>query len=124
VTLGSPPPCAGPELGQLWFNAQGKGLFVCDGLTWRTLLQSESAGLESGTGLVITKSHMRRRLEDKTTQKRNFLIMLSLNPSPADQERLDYVEDYQDLYTSSETFDVEVFSIPSEGLFMAAANRY
>ncbi|XP_026232372.1 thrombospondin-type laminin G domain and EAR repeat-containing protein [Anabas testudineus] len=39
------------------------------------------------------------------------------------KERLDYVEDYQDLYTSSETFDVEVFSIPSEGLFMAAANR-
>ncbi|KAK5860563.1 hypothetical protein PBY51_022027 [Eleginops maclovinus] len=39
------------------------------------------------------------------------------------QERLDYVEDYQDLYTSSETFDVEVFSVPSEGLFMAAANR-
>ncbi|KAM6954974.1 thrombospondin-type laminin G domain and EAR repeat-containing protein-like [Lycodopsis pacificus] len=79
VTLGNPPPCSGPEQGQLWFNAPRKGLFVCDGLTWRTLLQS--------------------------------------------QERLDYVEDYQDLYTSSETFDVEVFSIPSEGLFMAAANR-
>lgn len=47
-----------------------------------------------------------------------------LHVSLADQERLDYVEDYQDLYTSSETFDVEVFSIPSEGLFMAAANRY
>lgn len=44
--------------------------------------------------------------------------------STADEERLDYVEDYQDLYTSSETFDVEVFSIPSEGLFMAAANRF
>lgn len=41
----------------------------------------------------------------------------------AETERLDYVEDYQDLYTSSETFDIEVFSIPSEGLFMAAANR-
>eukprot|EP00066_Takifugu_rubripes_P028575 XP_011617841.1 PREDICTED: thrombospondin-type laminin G domain and EAR repeat-containing protein-like [Takifugu rubripes] len=38
-------------------------------------------------------------------------------------ERLDYVEDYQDLYTSSETFDIEVFSIPFEGLFMATANR-
>lgn len=42
----------------------------------------------------------------------------------AERERLDYVEDYQDLYTSSETFDIEVFSIPSEGLFMAAANRF
>ncbi|XP_041807244.1 thrombospondin-type laminin G domain and EAR repeat-containing protein-like [Chelmon rostratus] len=79
VTVGNPPPCSGPERGQLWLNAQRKGLFICDGLTWRTLLQN--------------------------------------------QERLDYVEDYQDLYTSSETFDVEVFSIPSEGLFMAAANR-
>ncbi|XP_028291417.1 thrombospondin-type laminin G domain and EAR repeat-containing protein-like isoform X2 [Gouania willdenowi] len=39
------------------------------------------------------------------------------------QQRLDYVEDYQDVLTLSETFDVEVFSIPSEGLFMAAANR-
>ncbi|XP_036965589.1 thrombospondin-type laminin G domain and EAR repeat-containing protein-like isoform X2 [Acanthopagrus latus] len=79
VTLGNPPPCSGPEQGQLWFNAQKKGLFICDGLGWSTLLQNK--------------------------------------------ERLDYVEDYQDLYTSSETFDVEVFSIPSEGLFMAAANR-
>ncbi|KAM7380987.1 hypothetical protein PAMP_004249 [Pampus punctatissimus] len=79
VTLGNPPPCSRAEQGQLWFNAQRKGLFICDGFTWRTLLMN--------------------------------------------QERLDYVEDYQDLYTSSETFDVEVFSIPSEGLFMAAANR-
>ncbi|KAM4608607.1 thrombospondin-type laminin G domain and EAR repeat-containing protein-like [Polymixia lowei] len=44
-------------------------------------------------------------------------------PVLRDKERLDYVEDYQDLYTSSETFDVEVFSIPSVGLFMAAANK-
>lgn len=42
----------------------------------------------------------------------------------AETERLDYVEDYQDLYTSSETFDIEVFSIPSEGLFLATANRF
>lgn len=42
----------------------------------------------------------------------------------AETERLDYVEDYQDLYTSSETFDIEVFSIPFEGLFMATANRF
>ncbi|KAM7407991.1 hypothetical protein PAMA_003635 [Pampus argenteus] len=79
VTLGNPPPCSRAEQGQLWFNVQKKGLFICDRFTWRILLMN--------------------------------------------QERLDYVEDYQDLYTSSETFDVEVFSIPSEGLFMAAANR-
>ncbi|KAM8855508.1 thrombospondin-type laminin G domain and EAR repeat-containing protein-like [Spinachia spinachia] len=79
VTLGDPPPCSGAEEGQLWFNAQRKGLFICEGLSWRTLLQH--------------------------------------------QQRLDYVESHQDLYTSSETFDLEVFSIPSEGLFLAAANR-
>ncbi|XP_071382446.1 thrombospondin-type laminin G domain and EAR repeat-containing protein-like [Centroberyx affinis] len=48
---------------------------------------------------------------------------LTWTPLLQNKERLDYVEDYQDLYTSSETFDVEVFSIPSEGLFMATANR-
>ncbi|KAM6934658.1 thrombospondin-type laminin G domain and EAR repeat-containing protein-like [Xenentodon cancila] len=79
VTVGNHPPCSGPELGQLWFNTQKRGLFICDGLTWRTLMQNK--------------------------------------------ERLDYVEDYKDLYTRSKTFDVELFSIPSEGLFMAAANN-
>ncbi|XP_072253876.1 thrombospondin-type laminin G domain and EAR repeat-containing protein-like [Leuresthes tenuis] len=79
VTAGTRPPCLGPEQGQLWFNAQRRSLFICDGLRWRTLLQNK--------------------------------------------DRLDYLEDYQDLYTRSETFDIEVFSIPSEGLFMAAANR-
>ncbi|XP_043987585.1 thrombospondin-type laminin G domain and EAR repeat-containing protein-like [Gambusia affinis] len=79
VTAGDRPPCSGPEKGQLWFNFRKKGLFICDGMTWRTLMQ--------------------------------------------DKERLDYVEDYQDLYTRSETLGVELFSIRSEGLFMAAANR-
>ncbi|XP_037542748.1 thrombospondin-type laminin G domain and EAR repeat-containing protein-like [Nematolebias whitei] len=79
VTVGDHPPCSEPELGQLWLDSLRKALFICDGLTWRMLLQNK--------------------------------------------ERLDYVEDYQDLYTRSETFDVEIFSIPFEGLFMAAANR-
>lgn len=50
-------------------------------------------------------------------------LLIHADVSCAETERLDYVEDYQDLYTTSETFDIEVFSIPSEGLFMAAANR-
>lgn len=41
VTVGSPPPCSGPEMGQLWFNVARKDLLICDGLTWTTLLQSE-----------------------------------------------------------------------------------
>ncbi|XP_062311724.1 thrombospondin-type laminin G domain and EAR repeat-containing protein-like [Osmerus eperlanus] len=44
-------------------------------------------------------------------------------PLLQEKMRLDYVEDYQDLYTRSETFDIEVFQIPSVGLFMATANR-
>ncbi|XP_048869448.1 thrombospondin-type laminin G domain and EAR repeat-containing protein-like isoform X1 [Brienomyrus brachyistius] len=40
-----------------------------------------------------------------------------------EKQRLDYVEDHQDLHTNSETFDVEVFQIPSVGLFAAMANR-
>ncbi|XP_056144945.1 thrombospondin-type laminin G domain and EAR repeat-containing protein-like [Lampris incognitus] len=59
------------------------------------------------------------------TQRKSLLLCDGhiWTPLLAEKKRLDYVEDYQDLYTSSETFDVEVFSIPSVGLFMAAANR-
>ncbi|XP_026992604.2 thrombospondin-type laminin G domain and EAR repeat-containing protein [Tachysurus fulvidraco] len=40
-----------------------------------------------------------------------------------DKEKLDYVEDHQDIFTISETFDIEVFHLPSLGLFVAMANR-
>ncbi|XP_046700567.1 thrombospondin-type laminin G domain and EAR repeat-containing protein isoform X3 [Silurus meridionalis] len=40
-----------------------------------------------------------------------------------EKEKLDYVEDHQDLFTNSETFDIEVFHLPSLGLFIATANR-
>ncbi|KAJ8405352.1 hypothetical protein AAFF_G00318250 [Aldrovandia affinis] len=43
-------------------------------------------------------------------------------PLLEEKERLHYLEDYQDLYTNSNTFDIEVFQIPSEGLFAATAN--
>ncbi|XP_041120590.1 thrombospondin-type laminin G domain and EAR repeat-containing protein [Polyodon spathula] len=39
------------------------------------------------------------------------------------KQRLDYVEEYQDFYTNSETLDIEIFEIPSVGLFAATANR-
>ncbi|XP_072338204.1 thrombospondin-type laminin G domain and EAR repeat-containing protein-like [Scyliorhinus torazame] len=39
------------------------------------------------------------------------------------KERLDYLEDYQNLVTNSETLDVEVFEIPNIGLFAATANK-
>lgn len=53
VTLGSPPPCSGHELGQLWFNVPRKDLLICDGLTWSTLLQSEDH-------IIILNLHIKR----------------------------------------------------------------
>lgn len=47
VTLGSPPPCSGREMGQLWFNGLRKDLHICDGLIWTTLLQSENHAEDS-----------------------------------------------------------------------------
>lgn len=47
VTLGSPPPCSGREMGQLWFNGLRKDLHICDGLMWTTLLQSENHAEDS-----------------------------------------------------------------------------
>ncbi|NWR80696.1 TSEAR protein, partial [Centropus unirufus] len=40
------------------------------------------------------------------------------------KHKLDYVEEYQNLVTNSETMGIEVFTIPKVGLFAAAANRY
>lgn len=39
------------------------------------------------------------------------------------KERLDYVEEHQNLSTNSETLGIEVFRIPQVGLFVATANR-
>ncbi|XP_061082661.1 thrombospondin-type laminin G domain and EAR repeat-containing protein-like [Conger conger] len=79
VTLGTRPVCSQPEQGQLWFDTLRRGLFLCDGGAWASMLQ--------------------------------------------EKERLDYVEEHQDLYTNSQTFDAEVFHIPDVGLFVATANR-
>uniref|UniRef100_A0A8C9R4N8 Thrombospondin type laminin G domain and EAR repeats n=1 Tax=Scleropages formosus TaxID=113540 RepID=A0A8C9R4N8_SCLFO len=65
-----------------------------------------------------------RKLWFDTLDKGLFLCDgLAWVPMLQKKERLDYVEDYQDLYTRSETFDIEIFHIPSVGLFAATANR-
>uniref|UniRef100_A0A4W3H5T5 Thrombospondin type laminin G domain and EAR repeats n=1 Tax=Callorhinchus milii TaxID=7868 RepID=A0A4W3H5T5_CALMI len=79
VTLGSHPPCTQTEAGRLWFDVFRRGLFICDGKTWVSMLKAK--------------------------------------------ERLDYVEEYQNLVTYSETLDVEIFEIPDIGLFAATANK-
>uniref|UniRef100_A0A8D0H4B1 Thrombospondin type laminin G domain and EAR repeats n=1 Tax=Sphenodon punctatus TaxID=8508 RepID=A0A8D0H4B1_SPHPU len=80
VTLGNRPPCTKTENGQFWFNAFQKGLYLCNGSEWVSMLEVK--------------------------------------------ERLDYVEDYQNLVTNSETMGIEIFVIPKMGLFGATANRY
>ncbi|XP_030431667.1 thrombospondin-type laminin G domain and EAR repeat-containing protein [Gopherus evgoodei] len=80
VTLGSQPPCTKNEKAQFWFNASRKGLYLCDGSAWVTMLEVK--------------------------------------------ERLDYVEEYQNLMTNSETMGIEIFGIPKVGFFAATANRY
>ncbi|KAK2538707.1 Tspear [Columba livia] len=80
VTLGSRPPCTKREKAQLWFNASRRGLYLCNGSAWVSMLEVK--------------------------------------------QRLDYVEEYQNLVTNSETMGVEVFTIPKVGLFAATANRY
>ncbi|XP_066478422.1 thrombospondin-type laminin G domain and EAR repeat-containing protein [Tiliqua scincoides] len=80
VTLGSRPSCTKSESGQFWFNAAQKGLYLCNGNEWISMLEVK--------------------------------------------ERLDYLEEYQNLVTNSENMGIEVFIIPKVGLFAAVANRY
>ncbi|XP_051482508.1 thrombospondin-type laminin G domain and EAR repeat-containing protein [Apus apus] len=80
VTLGTRPPCTKQEKAQFWFNASWRGLYLCNGSAWISMLEVK--------------------------------------------QRLDYVEEYQNLVTNSETMGVEVFTIPKVGLFAATANRY
>ncbi|NWQ84521.1 TSEAR protein, partial [Columbina picui] len=68
VTLGSRPPCTKQEKAQFWFNASRRGLYLCNGSAWVSMLEVK--------------------------------------------QRLDYVEEYQNLVTNSETMGVEVFTIP------------
>lgn len=39
VTLGSKPACTSAEQGQLWFDTLKRGLFLCDGAYWHSMLQ-------------------------------------------------------------------------------------
>ncbi|XP_027559639.1 thrombospondin-type laminin G domain and EAR repeat-containing protein isoform X2 [Neopelma chrysocephalum] len=79
VTLGSRPRCTKQEKAQFWFNTSRRGLYLCNGSTWVSMLEVK--------------------------------------------HRLDYVEEYQNLVTSSETMGIEIFTIPKVGLFAATANR-
>lgn len=39
VTLGTRPPCTKQEKAQFWFNASQRGLYLCNGSTWISMLE-------------------------------------------------------------------------------------
>lgn len=47
VTAGVRPPCGISEEGQLWFNTLHRGLFLCDGMMWLTMLQGDELCIQS-----------------------------------------------------------------------------
>lgn len=47
VTLGSRPPCTKMEDAQFWFDASRKGLFLCVGSEWVSVLAGEAGGVAS-----------------------------------------------------------------------------
>ena len=48
VTLGSRPPCTKMEDAQFWFDASRKGLFLCVGSQWVSVLAGEEGGAPPG----------------------------------------------------------------------------
>lgn len=54
VTLGSPPPCTKVEDAQFWFDAGRKGLYLCVGSEWVSVLAGE-AGWAAMTGALVTE---------------------------------------------------------------------
>ncbi|XP_006898485.1 PREDICTED: thrombospondin-type laminin G domain and EAR repeat-containing protein-like [Elephantulus edwardii] len=79
VTVGAQPRCTQVEDAQFWFDVGRKGLYLCVGSEWISVI--------------------------------------------AAKEKLDYVEEHQNLFTTSETLGIEAFIIPEVGLFVATANR-
>lgn len=173
VTLGSRPPCTKQEKAQFWFNASRRGLYLCDGSAWISMLEgndqpravsTHSVGQGElfqgqgftlpapwgGTQVYLPRQDSRAHRElcharwgscsrvgtgwsrDHQGTHRDHSSptagLLSLNLTPfcglSVKQRLDYVEEYQDLVTNSETMGVEVFTIPRVGLFAATANRH
>lgn len=94
VSVGTERLCSKTLQGQMWFNPLSKGLYLCDGTVWITVLEGEN--LPSKHPLMSTfysALHL---------QKSYYFIY-------SDHKRLDYVSEHQVLPTSSETHDIEVY---------------
>ncbi|XP_043550411.1 thrombospondin-type laminin G domain and EAR repeat-containing protein [Chiloscyllium plagiosum] len=71
---------------------------------------------------LINEKELKSIFKEDQHVERQQLLGIALQTARA-KERLDYVENYQNLVTNSETLDVEIFEIPNIGLFAATANR-
>lgn len=95
VSLGLERSCSEQLQGQMWFNPLRRGLYLCDGAEWVTVLEGESPRSK-------TSAHKQVFLFHCEIDKSFYLLIYS------DHKRLDYVLEHQVLTTSSETHDVEV----------------
>jgi len=50
VTLGSRPPCTKQEKAQFWFNASRRGLYLCNGSAWISVLEGTGVQCALGDG--------------------------------------------------------------------------
>ncbi|KAF3845030.1 hypothetical protein F7725_008193 [Dissostichus mawsoni] len=96
VSVGTERLCSKTLQGQMWFNPLSKGLYLCDGTVWITVLEGEN--LPSKHPLMST-----------------FYSALHLQRSHysiySDHKRLDYVSEHQ------------VFQLPGLGMMAAMAHR-
>lgn len=61
VTLGSRPPCTKHEKAQFWFNASHRGLYLCNGSAWISMLEGTGVQCAPGGGGRLSQ---RRRIRD------------------------------------------------------------
>ncbi|XP_076871417.1 thrombospondin-type laminin G domain and EAR repeat-containing protein isoform X2 [Brachyhypopomus gauderio] len=84
---------------------------------------------EAEVRVMLGSTHVCSKMEQGQlwldTQKKGLFLCDGVHwlPMLQEKERLDYVDDHQDLHTSSETLDIELFRIPGAGLFAAMAHR-
>lgn len=93
VSVGLQRSCTEQIKGQLWFNPLRKGLYLCDGTVWITVL-------EGGNQLLPFCSRLLPSFCSAHLDNLSFCL---------DHKRLDYLLEHQIITTSSETHDVEVF---------------
>lgn len=66
VTLGARPRCSKQEKAQFWFNASRRGLYLCNGSTWLSMLEGIAGGSwhsQGGKETLAAEQELRFALE-------------------------------------------------------------